>query len=157
MRKQLIHAMAPERMPQEGWLDLEQVGARVELTSEDAAHPIEAALAPGSETGWRAAEPGEQTIRIIFDQPLRLRRVWLEFVDRIADRTQEFVLRWSADSGKTYREVVRQQYTFSPGGATREVEDLKVDLAGVTTMELTIAPDRGRGETRASLAQLRLA
>ncbi len=156
MRKQLIHAAPPEGMPQESWLDLEQV-ARVELTSEDAAHPFEAALVTGSETGWCAADPGEQTIRIIFDQPLRLRRIWLQFVERVAERTQEFVLRWSADSGKSYRDIVRQQYTFSPGGATSEVEDLRVDLAGVTTVELTIAPDRGRGEAWASLAQLRLA
>jgi hypothetical protein len=156
MRKQLTHASLDEQIPDQPWLDLERV-ARVELTSEDAAYPIEAALVSGSENGWRAAVPGDQTIRIIFDQPLRLQRIWLRFVERVAERTQEFVLRWSADGGKTFRDVVRQQYTFSPGGATSEVEDLKVELAGVTTMELTIAPDRGRGVARASLAQLRLA
>src|SRR5919197_583910 len=156
MRKELTHASPGKEMPDQPWLDLERV-ARVELTSEDVAYPIEAASIPGSENGWRAAVPGDQTIRIIFDQPLRLRRVLLRFVERIAERNQEFVLRWSADGGKTFRDVVRQQYTFSPGGATTEVEDLRVELDEVTTMELTISPDRGRGEARASLAQLRLA
>ena len=30
------------------------------------------------------------------------------------ERTQEFVLRWSPDGGQSYREIVRQQYNFSP-------------------------------------------
>ncbi len=42
--------------PDPEWLDLEQV-AQVEVTSEDVAYPIEAALVPGEESGWRAAQP----------------------------------------------------------------------------------------------------
>ena len=57
------------------WKDL----AEVEITSEDAAHPIESALLPGSTSGWRAAEPGKQTIRLLFANPQRLRRIWLNF------------------------------------------------------------------------------
>ena len=38
------------------WLDLEAL-ALVEVTSEDAAHPIESALLPVSATGWRAESP----------------------------------------------------------------------------------------------------
>jgi hypothetical protein len=143
-------------VPQDTWLDPEQV-AQVEVTSEDAAHPIEAALLPGRESGWRAAEPGEQTIRLIFDQPLRLRRIWLHFVEPAAQRTQEFVVRWSADEGRSFRDLVRQQYTFSPQGATSEVEDFQVDLSGVTAIQLTIIPDQGRGRAQASLAGWRLA
>ena len=52
---------------------------------------------------------------------------------------------------------MRQQYTFSPGGATSEIEELEVDLAGVTVLELTIIPDQGRGQVHASLAEWRLA
>jgi hypothetical protein len=40
-----------------------------------------------------------------------------------ATRTQEFVLRWSRDTGHSFREIVRQQWNFSPSGGTREVED----------------------------------
>ncbi len=52
---------------------------------------------------------------------------------------------------------MRQQYTFSPGGATSEVEDVRVDLSGVMALELTIIPDQGRDEVCASLAEWRLA
>jgi hypothetical protein len=72
-------------------------------------------------------------------------------------RTQQFVLRWSSNGGRSYREIVRQQYNFSPPGTTREREDYAVDLDGVTTLELNIVPDISGGPARASLAQLRLA
>jgi hypothetical protein len=156
MRKRVLNPGPRGQVPQDTWLDPEQV-AQVEVTSEDAAHPIEAALLPGRESGWRAAEPGEQTIRLIFDQPLRLRRIWLHFVELAAERTQEFVVRWSADEGRSFRDLVRQQYTFSPQGATSEVEDFQVDLSGVTAIQLTIVPDQGRGRAHASLAGWRLA
>jgi hypothetical protein len=73
------------------------------------------------------------------------------------ERTQEFVLRWSPAGGQSYREIVRQQYNFSPPDAAREVEDYDVDLDGVAALELKIVPDISRGSARASLAQLRLA
>ena len=73
------------------------------------------------------------------------------------DRTQEFVLRWSPDGGQSYREILRQQYNFSPPEAAREVEDYDIDLDGVTAVELRIVPDISGGSARASLAQLRLA
>jgi len=42
----------------------------VEVTSEDSAFPIESALLCRDNGGWGAAEPGVQTIRLIFfDQP----------------------------------------------------------------------------------------
>ncbi len=67
------------------------------------------------------------------------------------------MLRWSGDGGRSYREILRQQYTFSPPGATREVEDYVVNLHGVTVLELRIVPDISRGDARASLILLRLA
>jgi len=73
------------------------------------------------------------------------------------ERTQEFVLRWSPDGGQSYREILRQQYNFSPPDAAREVEDYDLDLDGVTALELKIVPDISGGGARASLAQLRVA
>jgi len=137
------------------WLDLD-VLADVELTSEDAAHPVEAALLSGGGSGWLASERGTQSIRLVFHSPQRLRRIRLRFDEAEAERTQEFTLRWSSDGGRTFREVVRQQYTFSPAGATSEVEDLNVDLAAVTALELTIIPDQC-GQVHASLAEWRMA
>ena len=138
-----------------GWLDVGRL-ARVEFTSEEEARPVEAALLPGAGDGWRAAAPGEQTLRVVFDEPQSLRRVFLLFREEGAARTQEFALGWAADA-QPYREIVRQQFNFSPGGATREAEDFKVELDGVRALELKIVPDIAGGAARATLAQLRLA
>lgn len=157
MRKQVIGEGSRRPTPADGvWLDLESL-ASVEVTSEDEGHPVESALAEGGGAGWRAARPGRQVIRLLFDRPLSLRRVRLFFEEESRGRTQEFALRWSPDGGRTYREVVRQQYTFSPPGTTAEVEDYEVVLDGVTALELGITPDIGGGDGRASLKQLRLA
>lgn len=139
-----------------GWLDLERL-AQVEITSEDVDHPIESALIPGTGSGWRAAQPGEQTIRLLFNEPLRLKRIHLLFQEDEQERTQEFDLRWSLDGGQSYRKILRQQYNFSPPDAAREVEDYYVDLDGVTALELRIVPDISGGRARATLAQLRVA
>jgi hypothetical protein len=138
------------------WLNVDAL-AQVEVTSEDAAHPIESGLLPGTESGWRAAQPGPQTVRLIFDQPMRIKRLHLEFHEDKLERTQQFVLRWSSNGGESYREIVRQQFNFSPSATTNEREDYPVDLDGVTTLELNIVPDISGGPARASLAQLRLA
>ena len=130
MRKRIIgHEPGEVAAAEPGWIDLERL-AQVEITSEDVGYPIESALIPGSGSGWRAAQPGEQTIRLLFDEPLRLQRLRLVFHEDEQERTQEFVLRWSPDGGQSYREIVRQQYNFSPPEAVHEVEDYDVDLEG---------------------------
>ena len=156
MRKRIIAPVQQETAPpDQDWLNVEGL-AEVEITSEDAAHPIEAALlSMGS--GWRAAGPGKQTIRLLFVHPQRLRRIWLNFFEPLTERTQEYVLRWSSDGGQSFREIVRQQWNFSPQGATFETEDHHVDLPAVTVLELSITPDTSAGNALASLAQLRLA
>jgi hypothetical protein len=157
MRKQILSTSTPETPSGEhAWLDLERL-ARVELSSEEPAHPVEAALIPGDTRGWQAALPGEQTIRLLFDQPLSLRRIRLAFTETRHQRTQEFVLKWSGDGGRTYREIVRQQYHFSPPDTTRELEDYSVELEGVGVLELHVVPDISRGPACATLEQLRIA
>ena len=73
------------------------------------------------------------------------------------ERMQEFVLSWSPGSEQHYREVVRQQYNFSPPDVTSKSEDYVVDLGGVAALELLLIPDISGGLACASLAQLRLA
>jgi hypothetical protein len=156
MRKRIINLVQQESTSLDlKWLNIEEL-AEVEITSEDVAHPIESALQPGR-SGWRAAGSGMQTIQLFFDNPQKLQRIWMDFVEPSSERTQEYVLRWSPDGGKSYREIVRQQWNFSPNGATRETEDLHVDLPAVTVLELSIIPDISGGNAFASLAQLRLA
>jgi hypothetical protein len=127
MRKELISPK--KRDPQllnepidESWLDLDRL-AIVQVTSEEEGFPIDAALLPNREKGWRAASPGTQTIRIFIDEPRKLTRIWMLFEEPEDTRTQEFLLRWSADNGGTCREIVRQDWNFSPPNALREIED----------------------------------
>jgi hypothetical protein len=76
-------------------------------------YPIESALVGEAGQGWRAANPGTQIVRIVFDKPQRLCRIWLDFEDGENTRTHEFVLRWSPGTGHSFREIVRQQWNFS--------------------------------------------
>ena len=156
MRKRLITPISQDAPHlDEGWLDLDRA-AVVEVTSEDKDYPVEAALVSGEMRGWRAGSPGTQTIRLIFDEPQRLIRIALVFEETETERTQEFVLRWSPDSGLSFREIVRQQWNFSPPKTVREIEDYRVDLSGVTVLELVIVPSISREAARASLKSLRL-
>ena len=157
MRKSIGSQPQRERPSENtGWLDLETL-ARVEVTSEDAAHPIESALLTVGATGWRAERPGEQTIRLLFEAPQRLRRIRLLFREEKEARTQEFVLRWSPTVDGSSREILRQQYHFSLSGATEEIEDYRVELEDVVALEVTIIPNISGGDAYASLAELRLA
>jgi len=154
MRKRII-ASSSESIALEDrvWLDLERL-AQVEITSETPANPVDFALIAGTTSGWTASQSGEQTLRLLFDQPQKLRHIRLVFVENSYERTQEFVLRWSAD-GSVFHDIVRQQYNFSPPGT--EVEEYDVNLTGVMALELKITPDIGDGPAIASLAELRLA
>jgi hypothetical protein len=157
MRKRIIAPAQEEATSiDEKWLNLEEL-AEVEVTSEHPEHPVECALLPHHATGWRAAGPGSQTIRLLFANPQPLRRIWLHFEENSAERTQEYVLRWAPDGGKTFRDIVRQQWNFSPQGATSQTEDHRVDLPAVTAFELSINPDTGGKNAIASLEALRLA
>ena len=157
MRKRIIsHVQKEAASSDPNWLNVEGL-AEVEITSENAAHPIESALLLGESSGWQAAEAGAQTIRLLFNHPQRLQRIWMHFVEPQTERTQEYVLRWSPDNGQSFREIVRQQWNFSPPSTTNETEDYLVELPAVTMLELSIIPDISGGNACASLAQLRLA
>jgi hypothetical protein len=165
MQKEIVghNAIAGKSHEDARWLDLESM-ARVQLTSEDPSFPIENALGTNperNEIGWRAATPGPQTIALVFTVPTHLRRIFAHFIERETEREQEFVLRYSStkDAGAKEKgcEIVRQQWNFSPTGSAQEMEDYAVDLEAVTKLELVIDPDRGRGQSRATLNALRLA
>jgi Anaphase-promoting complex, subunit 10 (APC10) len=145
------------------WIDLTDI-AEVEISSEAEGYPVEHALGPDptteDNTGWRAATPGPQTIRLRFDAPVAIHRIWLHCIERAAERSQEFAIYAGSDDGDL-RQVVRQQFTFSPAGSTEEIEDYTVNLENVTVLELRLDPDRAHDPKQsrhyASLAGLRLA
>jgi hypothetical protein len=155
VRKRIVNFAAEQSGLQSAGLNLERL-AEVEVSSESAEHPIESALIRSGGRGWRAGEPGAQTIRIIFDHPVRLGRIRLKFDEHEQPRTQEFVLRWLPMGENTFREIVRQQYTFSPAGTNQEIEDYRVDLNDVSALELKIIPNISGGEAYASLAEMSL-
>ena len=156
MRKRIVAPTpATVQAPGEGWFDLEHA-ATVEVASEDKDFPIESSLSIEPGQGWRAAEPGAQTIRLLFDEPQALKRISLVFEEDEMIRTQEFVLRTSSNPGGPFREIVRQQWNFSASTSTREIEDYRVELSEVTVLELTIVPNISGGAARASLKSLRL-
>lgn len=157
MRKRIIHPGAQtEPDPEREWLDLENI-AEVEITSEDSGFPVESALLPGNEPGWRASLPGEQVLRLHFDMPQPVQFIRLHFHEDDSTRTQEYVLRCSSDGGESYQEIVRQQWNFSPDGATDEIEEYTLDREVLTDIELSINPDISDDKAFVSLKSLRLA
>lgn len=155
MHKKIIENV--NTLPDGGpWLDIEKL-ATVEITSEDEHYPLEAALLPGAhaEVGWRAAAAGKQTIRLVFHSPQVIRRIQLRFRETTHDRTQEFVLQ-ALEEGQGLREFLRQQWTFSPGGATEEFEDYHVQPMEIRMLELVIIPDISGRPIQASLHRMRV-
>ena len=149
MRKRLIDTDAAKSLSRAQWMDLAQI-ATVEVTSEHPDFPIESVFS-GKGPGWRASTSGEQQIRLIFDEPISVRRIQLRFEESDAARTQEFTLRWTGADGGPDASIVRQQWNFSPPGSITEVEDYAVDLKNLSVLELVIRPDISRNEAIASL------
>jgi hypothetical protein len=153
LRKQLIKS-APALMP--GEINV-VTAATVLVTSEDPEHPVDHAFDSHRGLGgtrWIAGEPGEQTVIVAFDAPEAVGRVILEVEEPEVVRTQELQLAISSDGGRTYRDVLRQEYNFSPPGTTFEREDWAVSAAGATHLRLQVKPDKGDKPCRATLTSL---
>jgi hypothetical protein len=151
MRKKLIPSNETKAQPL--GLDVSSL-ATVLVSSESEDHPVENAFdarrGPGG-TYWMASERGEQTIILEFDAPQTIRRVNLEIEEKEASRRQEITLSVSVDAGTSYREHVRQEYNFSPPGATFQREEWQLSADRVTHLRLRIKPDKGETECRATL------
>ena len=156
LRKQIIKVPTTVPAPMPGQIDVAAV-ATVLVTSENPDHPVDLAFDPTSGPGgsrWVAGEPGEQVLILAFDAPQTIRRVLLEVEEREVARTQELLVACSGDGGRTYRELVRQEYNFSPPGTTFEREDWSVEAEVVTHLRLQIRPDKGGKPCRATITTL---
>ncbi len=133
--------------------------AEVQASSEDEVHPIllafDDAIEPGS-TYWKAGDPGEQTITVTFREPCSLAQITIGVEEQKIGRTQEVQLSLSTDGGRTYRELVRQEFNFSPDGATWEREAWNITQDHITNVRLIIKPDKGRTDCYAMLTSLGL-
>jgi len=158
MRKRIVESSRPQSETPDSkdrWLDLARI-ATVEVTSEDPDFPVEAVFESDSGSGWRASQDGKQQLRIIFDEPATVHRMRLHFVEPEVERTQEFTIRWSSAQGGPPRDVVRQQWNFSPAGSMSEVEHYDVNLERVSVMELSISPDISNQKAKATLLSWRV-
>jgi hypothetical protein len=131
--------------------------ATVLVTSESPEHPVDHLFdgqdGPGG-TRWVAAADGEQILILAFDTPQTIRGIGLDTEEPRTSRTQVLTLSLSQDGGGTYREVLRQEFTFSPPGTTFERENWDVPAEGVTHLRLVIQPDKGNVPCRATLTSL---
>ena len=158
IRKQIVPSATafPLGRPVRASLDLAAI-ANVLLTSECSEHPIENAFdandGPGG-TRWIAGEPGEQTVTLAFDSPQTIREVAVQCEELELSRTQVLRLAISQDGGQSYRELLRQEYNFSPQGATFESETWTISVEGVTHLRVHLQPDKSHAPVRATLTSL---
>jgi hypothetical protein len=61
----------------------------------------------------------------------------------------------SEDGGQSYRQILVQEYNFSPRGATYQREEQRFNLRQVTHLRLTLVPNKS-GSGTASITALRL-
>ena len=155
LRIQVLKHIRPAAAPAvvDQWQRLHE-DVEVELTSEDPESPIEGALLGQGRGVWRAGGPGPQTITLIWPAPITVRRIRLVFEEHAQARTQEFVVRASTGEGR--REIVRQQFAFSPPGTTVEREEYATNLDGVSQLELAIVPAIDGSNAVATLREWRI-
>jgi hypothetical protein len=66
-------------------------------------------------------------------------------------------LHWSKNKADALRPLVQQQWNFSPGGSTSQIEDYTVELDEVWMLQLVIDPDISKGPAVATLQRWRIA
>ena len=156
LRKLIIkpHPATPDAT--RGEIDIATV-ATVLVTSEAPEHPIDHVFddhrGPGG-TRWIAGEPGEQIVILAFDAPQTINQILLEVEEPEVTSNTGTPVGLSCDGGRTYRELLRQEFNFSPAGTTFEREKWTVSAQGVTHLRLVIKPDKGGKPCRATLTSL---
>jgi len=130
----------------QGELDIAGLAVLV-YSSEAREHPIDHLIDGGRGRGgtrWASARR-DTTERIVleFDDPQDISRLAYEVEECNAERTQEVRVEMSTDGGDRYRQILAQDYSFSPQGGTFQQEDLRLDLPSITHLRLTIVPNKG--------------
>lgn len=133
-------------------------GATIAYSSEEPAHPVDCMFdgrdGPGG-TYWESArENTTETLLIEFDRRQTISRLIFEVEERERARTQEVRLEVSCDGGGSFRQLLVQEFVFSPRGATFQREDLRLGIEDASHIRLTIVPNKS-GSGRARLTSLR--
>jgi len=158
LRKRRLTADVAARAAVAGELDIASC-ATIAFTSEDPAHPVEHLLdgssGPGA-TRWTSARADmTEQILVEFDKPQILSRLVYEVEEATRERTQEVRVEVSEDGGRTYRQILVQEYNFSPAGATCQREEQRLNLRQASHIRLTIVPNK-KGSGTATLTSFRL-
>jgi hypothetical protein len=119
LRKRPLEASA-EKIAHAGEIDIVSC-ATIAYSSEHPAHPAEHMLdgrsGPGA-TRWISARPDAvEHIVVEFDRPQPISRLVYEVEEAMRERTQEVRVEVSEDGGGVYRQILVQEYTFSPRGS----------------------------------------
>jgi F5/8 type C domain len=158
MRKRLMSEEVSMCAERPGEIDIASL-ATVAYSSEDPGYPLEHLIdgrCGRGGTRWTSARPNTtERIELELEPAQRISRLVYEVEECCVERTQEVRVEISTNHGRTYRQVLAQDYTFSPQGATFQHEELQLDLPAVTQSRLTIVPNKG-GAGVASLTSLRL-
>jgi len=133
--------------------------ATIAYSSEELDHPVEHMLDGNSGAGatrWISARPNTiEHILVEFDRPQAISRLVYEVEEAERERNQEVRVEVSEDGGCTYRQILVQEYNFSPGGATYQREEQRFNLPQVSHLRLTIVPNKN-GSGTATLTTFRL-
>jgi len=114
------------------WLDLDEVA---EVTIVNGGRRM-----PRSSGIWSIDAPGEQMIEIRFHEPTYVSHLRLISSEIEEDRTQEITVWASLNRGEQHRELLRQQFNFSPNGATEQIEEYSPWLDAVSAIQLRVVP-----------------
>ena len=96
-----------------------------------------------------------EQIVVEFDKPQSISRLVYEVEETMRERTQEVRIEVSQDEGRTYRQILIQQFNFSPSGSTYQHEEQQLNLQQISHLRLTIVPNKS-GSGMATLTSLRL-
>jgi hypothetical protein len=134
--------------------------ATVAYSSENPSHPVEHLLdgrsGPGA-TRWISARPDTiEHIVVEFDQPQAISRLVYEVEEAERERTQEVRVEASEDGGRTYRQILVQEYTFSPGEPPTSAKSSalispRLAISASRLFQTRAAPARRRSRRSASL------
>jgi F5/8 type C domain-containing protein len=158
LRKRPLDAGAATNARAADEVDLAQ-RATILYSSERPTDPVEHLLDGRSGRGatrWISARPDmTEEIVVAFDRPQAISRLVYEVEETECQRTQEVRVEISEDGGRSYRQILVQEYNFSPGGATYQHEDQRFERRQASHLRLTIVPNKS-GSGTATLTTLRL-
>ena len=133
--------------------------ATIAYSSENPAHPVEHIIdgnwGSGATRWISAGSDVTEQIVVEFDEPQTISRLIYEVEETMRERTQEVRVEVSEDEGRTYRQVLVQEYTFSPAGATYQREEQWLNLCQISHLRFRIFPNKS-GSGTATLTALRL-